>query len=156
MRRYYVVIGLLLLSYVYFFSLMGLEKKPYYGDEFFYVKNAEAFEASGSLKASFTYSGCGSKIGEFDAHGPVYPLLYGGIGKLFGYDYQLISKVNLAILLLSLFLFILSKQKLSTRLIQIILILCSPFTLFYAFSLLPELIHLGGAIILYYLFENIC
>ena len=154
MRLYYLVIGLLLLSYMYFFSLMGLENKPYYGDEFFYVKNAEAFEASGSLKASFTYSGSGSKIGEFDAHGPVYPLLYGGIGKLIGYDFLLISKVNLAILFLSLFLLILSKQKLSTKLIQIILILSSPFTLFYAFSLLPELIHLGGSIILYYHYES--
>jgi len=150
----YLAIGGLILVYAYFFSLMGLENKPYYGDEFFYMKNAESYTVTGSLKASFTYSGKGSKIGEFDAHGPAYPLLYGGVGKVFGYDYLLISKVNLAILLLSLFLLILSNQKLTTRLFQIILILSSPFTLFYAVSLLPELIHLGGAIILYYLYEN--
>ncbi len=150
----YLAIGGLILTYAYFFSSIGLENNPYYGDEYFYIKNAEAFSETGSLKASFTYSGKGSKIGEFDAHGPIYPLLYGGIGKLIGYDYLLISKVNLAILFLSLFLLILSNQKLSTRLFQIILILSSPFTLFYSVSLLPELIHLAGAITLYFLYES--
>jgi hypothetical protein len=134
---------------------MNSSYAPYYGDEFFYYKNAEAFSKISSLKAVFSYSGSGSEWLGFDPHGPAYPLVYGIIGKLFGWFGPLIPFANICILLVSLvFLFRQKHTCLSTKFLEILLVLGSPICLFYSFSFMPELIQLAAGVLLFLMFRG--
>ncbi|WP_075352602.1 hypothetical protein [Algoriphagus marinus] len=141
--------------YFYFFSFIGSDYSPYYGDEFFYFKNAESFYQFSEFHGAFTYSGKGSKLLGFDPHGPAYPILYGSVAKLIGWHGPLIPIFNCGILIIALFCLFLQKgQSLELKYIQVILILGSPVTLFYSFSFLPELLQIAGAIFLFLQFKQ--
>jgi hypothetical protein len=141
--------------YFYFFSFIGSSYSPYYGDEFFYFKNAESFYKTSELPAAFTYTGKGSFLLGFDPHGPAYPILYGSAAKLFGWHGPLIPFFNCAFLAVALFLLIVQKETtLKLKFVQVILILGSPITLFYSFSFLPELLQISGAIFLFLQFKQ--
>lgn len=132
------------------------EYGPYYGDEYFYLQNAKAFRQTGTFQASFTYSGEGSKVGGFDAHGPAYPMFYGFLnwkdtwsGKHIVYLNYLVFGLGLVII------FFLQKESFETQLLQGILLIGSPYVLFYGQSLMPELIQAGIAIFLFYSLRNL-
>jgi hypothetical protein len=137
--------------FIYFFSFLNSSYSPYYGDEFFYFKNAENFTAHSSLKAAFSYSGEGSLLFGIDPHGPAYPLLYGFVSKVIGWFNLNIPMINTSIFLISLsFLILCSKNYQSNNtLLQVLLVLGSPITLFYSITFLPEVIHLAGGIFLF-------
>ena len=136
--------------YFYFFSSLNQDYSPYYGDEFFYFKNAEGFFRSSTLEAAFSYSGYGSKFLGIDPHGPAYPLLYGSVSKLIGWHHLNIPTINLVIFLVGLFFLIFSNRKVQApTLLLVVLVLGSPITLFYSVTFLPELLHLSGAMMLY-------
>lgn len=137
-------------TYLYFWSFLNSEYGPYYGDEFFYFKNSESFFLNNSLKASFTYGGKGALIFGADAHGPIYPLLYGLVSKVSGWNYLTIILTNLGVFLIAILALIF--QKTNSQLCtsqQILLILGSPVALFYSISFLPELIHLAIGVLLF-------
>ncbi|PZV76685.1 hypothetical protein CLV31_12410 [Algoriphagus aquaeductus] len=128
---------------------------PYYGDEHFYVKNAESFYLHHTLEAAFSYTGNGSKLLGADAHGPAYPLLHGGISKLIGWNIRNIPVIHLVILSISILLFWMkSAGGVRTKLLQILLLLGCPVTLFYSMTFMPELLHLAGGIVLFLLMEK--
>gem|GEM_PF-2327995 len=134
-----------------FFGFQFLEQiSPYYGDELFYVKNAESFSLTGKLKAAFTYSGNGSRVGELDAHGPAYPIVYGLLHLPLKWSPSHILWVNYGMLLISLFFLLRIKDTIQTKIIQSVLILASPYTLFYSMSLMPELLQISFAILVFY------
>jgi hypothetical protein len=150
---FFLIVGLASV-YLYFGTFLSTAFSPYYGDEFFYVQNAKAFFEEGQLAASFTYSGFGSAVGGFDAHGPAYPLLYGGIHHLAPIGKFLIPILHLIIFLVAVFLIILRNTDSQIKLLQTAFLLGSPFLLFYSFSWMPELIHFSGAVGLYLLIEQ--
>lgn len=144
-----LILGIILL----YFSLVPrfLENiAPFYGDEYFYVKNAESYALTGEYKAAFTYSGYGSKVGGFDAHGPAYTFLYGLFQAFDHWSPNFIFWINLALLLIGLGLLAILKEEKSIRIFQFCLIMGSPYTLFYGMSLMPELIHIAIAVGLYF------
>ncbi|WP_057936017.1 hypothetical protein [Algoriphagus resistens] len=150
-----VLLAGILIVYSYFFSFLGLDYSPYYGDEYFFYKNSENFYLSNSLKATFTYSGKGSRLIGADAHGPLYPLLYGIIAKLVGWKGFTIPLINIGVLVLALMpLLYNNKTPWRTRLLQLLIIIGSPITLFYSVTYLPELLHIAGAIGLYLLMNR--
>ena len=122
---------------------------PYYGDEYFYLQNARAFRETGNLQASFTYSGQGSVIGGFDAHGPAYPMLYGLLHWDGTWSGKHLLIVNFLVYGLGLVLVFSQKVSFGIRLLQGILLSGSPYILFYGQSLMPELIQAGLAIFLF-------
>lgn len=137
--------------YLYFFSFINSTFYPYYGDEFFYFKNAESFVSHTSLEAAFSYSGEGSILFGIDPHGPAYPLLYGIVSKVLGWHNLNIPIINVSIFLIALSFLIFSREKNRsiTTLFQVLLVLGSPITLFYSITFLPEIIHLAGGIFLF-------
>ncbi|RAI85554.1 hypothetical protein [Algoriphagus yeomjeoni] len=140
----------LLFIYAYFFHFLDFDYSPYYGDENFYFKNSESFEQTLSLKAPFTYNGYGSRIGNIDAHGPSYPIIYGGISLLVGWSNLSIIFINVGLLVMALLTLVLDKKSnREQKLLQAVVVLGSPFVLFYSISFLPELIHVAGAILLF-------
>jgi hypothetical protein len=150
-----LLVIVLLGIYFYFFSFIDASYSPYYGDEFFYFKNAESFYQTSELKAAFTYSGNGSTLIGFDPHGPAYPLLYGFLAKVFGWFNPLIPIINFSILSIALLLLLFQEEtSLQVKSLQLILILGSPITLFYSFSFMPELIQIAGAILLFLQFKR--
>jgi len=149
-----LVLGILVV-YAYIFSFISSSYSPYYGDEYFYFKNSESFAKTLSLKASFTYSGNGSKIFETDAHGPAYPVIYGGLSYFFGWKNLTIPLINFGFLLIVLCTLLVRRDStFENKIFQILIILGSPFVLFYSISFLPELIHIAGAVGLYLLVTN--
>ena len=140
------------LIYLFFFSFLDQNYGPYYGDEFFYVKNAESFFQHSSLEAAFTYSGQGAKVFGSDAHGPAYPLLYGGISKVLGWHPLLLPLINFLFLSVAILILATSSSLEGTiKLQQILLILACPVTLFYSLTFLPELINIAGGVGIYLL-----
>ncbi len=137
-------------TYLYFWSFLNFEYGPYYGDESFYFKNSESFFLTNSLKASFTYTGKGALIFGADAHGPAYPLFYGLVSRVSGWNSLTIILTNLSIFLIAILALFLQKNnsKLLTSQ-QILLVLGSPVALFYSISFLPELIHLATGVLLF-------
>lgn len=151
-----IFLGIGILGIYLFFGFQLLPSaSPYYGDELFYVKNAESFSLTGELKAAFTYSGEGSIIGEMDAHGPAYPLLYGLFHLPINWSPSYILWVNYGFLLFSLFFLFRLQEDIHTKLIQSILILASPYTLFYSMSLMPELLQITFAILVFYQLKQV-
>ncbi len=149
-----LVVGLFAV-YFYFFSFIDSNYSPYYGDEFFYYKNAESFYKTSKLEAAFTYTGKGSHLIGFDPHGPAYPLLYGSLAKLFGWHNSLILIINFTCLIIALVLLLFQKEVTSqVKYFQLILIVGSPITLFYSFSFLTELIQIAGAVLLFLQFKR--
>ncbi|WP_157359774.1 hypothetical protein [Algoriphagus mannitolivorans] len=122
---------------------------PYYGDEYFYLQNAKSFQQTGNLQASFTYSGEGSQIGGFDAHGPSYPILYGLLNWSGSWSGRHIVTINYLIFGIGLMLIFFQNEKFEIKLLQGILLTGSPYVLFYGQSLLPELVQAGIAIFLF-------
>jgi len=156
-KLYYLLILLagILAVYIYFFSFLDINYSPYYGDEYFYFKNSESFYLTNSLKAVFTYSGSGAKIFGADAHGPAYPLIYGSIAKLIGWGGLTIPIINLGILMLAILAMIWKNGgSKDTKLLQVILVLGSPITLFYSVTYLAELLQIAGAIGLFILMQR--
>jgi hypothetical protein len=136
--------------FIYFQVSYWPNNSPYYGDESFYVKNAESFFLHTTLESAFSYTGKGSRILGVDAHGPAYPLFYGAIAKITGWNPILIPLVNLGILFFTLIALAKAKpEKKSTFLLQTIIILGCPITLFYSLTFLPELLHISGSIGVY-------
>lgn len=136
--------------YLYFFSFLNSSYSPYYGDEYFYFQNARSFAENTSLQASFTYFGEGSKVWGADAHGPAYPLLYGSVSKLVGWQNLVIPLTNLVIFLAAVLALARSGRAVqATRIQQLLLVIGSPVTLFYSVSFMPELLHLAGGILLF-------
>lgn len=136
--------------YFYFFSFLGSSYSPYYGDEFFYFKNSESFAVNSSLEAAFTYAGSGSRLFGIDPHGPAYPLLYGIISKVIGWHNLNIPIINFGILVMALLaLIFFDKRNPKSTFLQVLLVLGSPITLFYSITFLPELIHIGGGVLIY-------
>ncbi|WP_338229130.1 hypothetical protein [Algoriphagus taiwanensis] len=134
--------------YLYFYSLNN-GFRPYYGDEYFYLKNSESLAETGDFRASFSYSGQGSKVGGFDPHGPAYPILY-SIPSLFGISETLkIPLTNWILFLFSVLVLIWKSDLRIAKWAQVLLMLGSPFTLFYGMNLMPELLHLAIAIGIY-------
>ncbi|TFV97250.1 hypothetical protein E4S40_00920 [Algoriphagus kandeliae] len=150
-KLYILGILLILSVYAFFFLKVSSGFGPYYGDEVFYQKNSESYFQSKELRASFTYSGKGSKIGAFDAHGPSYPIIYGTALKLGIPESMHIPLVNYFLFFIAILLLVWQNRRQPYKFLQVILILGSPYTLFYAFSFMPELIHLAIAIGLYLL-----
>ena len=141
--------------FIYFFSWLDSSYSPYYGDEYFYFQNARNFAENSSLKASFTYFGEGAKLFGADAHGPGYPLIYGLISKFVGWHNLTIPAVNLGIFLIGAIALIFSGvASRITKAQQVLLVVGSPITLFYSMTYLPELIHLGGGILLFVFCKN--
>lgn len=156
-RNLFFLLALLSIIVISSFFLINLNSKyaPYYEDESFYIKNAEIFFHHNTLEAAFTYTGKGSRILGTDAHGPAYPLFYGIIAKLTGWNPLLIPLVNLAILIFMLLVLAKSKSEdKSTFLIQAIVILGCPITLFYSLTFLPELLHISGSIGLFVFLDS--
>jgi hypothetical protein len=154
---HYLLLLILLICgiYIYFFSYIDSNYSPYYGDEFFYFKNAQAFFETSHLQAVFSYSGKGSSLLALDAHGPAYPLLYGSVSKLIGWFGPLIPIANFTLLIITLVILMLQKeQRIQIKFFQIILVLGSPITLFYSFSFMPELLQIAGAILLFIQFKR--
>ncbi len=146
-----ILLGVVLI-YLFFFSFLDQDYIPYYGDEFFYFKNAESFFQHSSLKAAFTYSGQGAKVLGADAHGPAYSLLYGGISKVLGWYPLLLPLLNF--FFLGLAVLMLANSSILERTIklqQILLVLACPVTLFYSLTFLPELINIAGGAGIYLL-----
>lgn len=150
-----IVISGILTVYFYFFSFLKFDYSPYYGDEYFFYKNTESFYLSNSIKASFTYSGEGARVLGADAHGPFYPLLYGSIAKIVGWGGLTIPLINLAILLLAILTILWNnKETWERRILQTLIIIGSPITLFYSITYLPELLQIAGGIGLFHLLKK--
>jgi hypothetical protein len=144
-----------ILIFLYFFSSLDSSYTPYYGDEYFYFQNARNFAETSSLKASFTYFGEGALLFGADAHGPGYPLLYGLISKVVGWHALSIPVINLGLFLIGVLALAFSGvASQNTKAQQVLLVTGSPVTLFYSITYLPELIHLGGGILLFIFCKN--
>lgn len=152
-RKVQLLLGLILgifALYIYFFSAISPAYSPYYGDEYFYFKNAESFAKNLSLQAPFTYTGFGSRLWGVDAHGPAYPILYGSVSLVFGWGNLNIVLINIGVLLIALvFLNFKKEASWGEKLLQTLVVLGCPFTFFYSITFLPELIHVSGAVLLY-------
>lgn len=136
--------------FCYCLSLMKAGFSPFYGDEFFYFQNARNFAENKTLQASFTYGGTGSYYLGTDAHGPAYPLLYGLTSSLTGWHKLTIPLVNFLVFLASLYaLYRSGRGDKSTVWLQLLFVSGSPIALFYAFTFMPELLHLAGGVWLY-------
>lgn len=147
-------LSVVVLIFLYFQVWYGPNNTPYYGDENFYVKNAESFYRHSSLEAAFSYTGRGARLLGVDAHGPAYPLLHGGISKLIGWHLLTIPLIHLFLLGSALLcLYIRVKSELGIKLLQILLVLGCPVTLFYSMTFMPELIHISGGMMLYVLLK---
>lgn len=156
-KAYWPLILLLgiFLVYFYFFSFLKSDYSPYYGDEYFYYKNSENFYLTNSLRATFTYSGNGSRLLGTDAHGPAYPILYGSMAKILNWGGLTIPIVNTTILILAIVALLLNRESAwDAKLIQSLVIVGSPVTLFYAITYLPEILQIAGSVGLYLLLRN--
>lgn len=141
--------------YFYFFSFLSASYSPYYSDEFFYFKNSESFVVHSNLKAAFTYGGSGSRLFGADAHGPGYPLLYGLISKVVGWNNLNIVVINFCVLLTAILALIFSEKKdKRIKIKQVLLVISSPITLFYSVTFMPELLHIAGGIFLFLLAKS--
>lgn len=141
--------------YFYFFSFLGSSYSPYYSDEFFYFKNSESFVVHTNLEAAFTYGGSGSRLFGVDAHGPGYPLLYGLISKVVGWNNLTIVVINFCVLLTAILALIFSEKKdKRIKIKQVLLVISSPITLFYSVTFMPELLHIAGGIFLFLLAKS--
>lgn len=156
-KRWLPLLAFLSLAGYHFGQIRQLKKDygPYYGDEYFYLQNAKSFHQTGNLQASFTYSGNGSKIGGFDAHGPSYPILYGMLNWKGTWSGKHILFLNYLIFGIGLVLIFFQNEKFGIKLLQGILLTGSPYVLFYGQSLMPELIQTGIAIFLFIGFRKI-
>lgn len=75
---------------------------PTGSDEQFYYINAKSVAELGSLEATITFNGYGSLLFGADAHGYSYPLVFGVIGKAFGFTNLTIITVNAVVFIIAL------------------------------------------------------
>jgi hypothetical protein len=116
---------------------------PVWSDEFFYYTNAASFFKNSTLKAALTFNGSGSRLLGADAHGFAYPVLNGGIAKIFGWGNFNIIYTNFFFIIASLAM--VWFQKIITGYQKILItafILLFPFFVLYGFTYMQESIHI--------------
>jgi hypothetical protein len=116
---------------------------PIYSDEYFYYQNSKAFWLTSETSAVLTIDGKGGRIGGADAHGFMYPIFYGALGKLVGFGSKLFLFSNIIFLVLALWIGkkikILSPNR---TLIFSYFLFFQPMILMYLFTFMQEIIHL--------------
>ncbi|WP_462251109.1 hypothetical protein [Ferruginibacter sp.] len=142
-------IALLAILSIYFwlFLQVGSNYLPVWSDEFFYYTNAYSFFENNTLQAALTFNGSGSRLIGADAHGFAYPLLNGGIAKIFGWHTLNFIYTNFSFVAASLALIWFQKNMSSRQKFLItISVLCFPFFALFGFTYMQESIHILFAI----------
>lgn len=133
--------------YVWLFLQVGSNYLPVWSDEFFYYTNANSFFQNNTLQAALTFNGSGSRLIGADAHGFAYPLLNGGIAKIFGWHTLNFIYTNFFFAVAALALVWVQKN-ISPRQKFLITasVLCFPFFVLFGFTYMQESIHILFAI----------
>jgi len=120
---------------------------PAWNDEFFYYTNSNSFFENTTLKAALTFNGTGSRLGGADAHGFAYPLLNGGIAKIFGWHNLNFIYTNFFFVAVALVLILFQKSiEKKNRILIILFVLLFPFLAIYNFTYMQEAVHIFFAI----------
>ncbi|MBP6022209.1 hypothetical protein [Ferruginibacter sp.] len=133
--------------YVWLFLQVGSNYLPVWSDEFFYYTNANSFFQNNTLQAALTFNGSGSRLIGADAHGFAYPLLNGGIAKIFGWHTLNFIYTNLFFVLAALAVVWFQKDIAARQKLLITAsVLCFPFFVLFGFTYMQESIHILFAI----------
>ncbi len=146
----FTVIGLVIILISYFLLALQITDNylPVWNDEFFYYTNSASFFENTTLKAALTYNGSGSRLLGGDAHGFAYPLLNGGIAKIFGWHNLNFIYTNFLFVAAALVLVFFQKNITSVnRLFIILFVLIFPFFAIYGFTYMQESVHIFFAIV---------
>jgi hypothetical protein len=151
-----IVLVFTLLAYVYLIFQVSGNYLPVLSDEFFYYSNAASFFENNTLSAALTYNGSGSKFFGADAHGIAYPVLNGGIAKLFGWHSLNFLYTNIFFVAASLLITWVQKGiSISDKVLISALLLLFPFFVLYGFTFMQESIHIFFAVASSFLLFNI-
>lgn len=149
LKELIVIILLLMLCtfvifrYIFEASFIKYNYLPVWSDEIFYYLNSLSFYLNNNLQAALTYNGCGALVFGSDSHGFMYPLIHGGLAKLFGWSNLNMITFNFICLLLSLFLVYKNKfLNFKNKLFSILVLLAYPFGFLYNFTFLQESIQI--------------
>ncbi len=132
-------------AYSYFLWYLNGQLPVLWSDEWLYLINTKAFYEWGTVQAAITYDGWGSTWFGADSHGPLYPIIHGGIAMLFSWNPANFLWLNLLLFLLTALGYFCAN--IPNRKEWIGLLLLHPLILFYSFSLMQEMIHVCGAMI---------
>lgn len=133
--------------YGWLFLQVGSNYLPVWSDEFFYYTNANSFFQNNTLQAALTFNGSGSRLFGADAHGFSYPLLNGGIAKIFGWHTLNFIYTNFFFVVAALALVWFQKNISSWQKFLITAsVLCFPFFVLFGFTYMQESIHIFFAI----------
>ncbi|WP_299246650.1 hypothetical protein [uncultured Aquimarina sp.] len=154
--RKYIEIGFgililyaVLFNYIHLLNSITHNYLPVWSDEFFYFINTNSFFQNGVLEAALTYNGEGSRILGVDAHGFGYPLLHGGIAKIFGWDNLNFIYFNFISVLISVLLMCCIRRITITEKLWVSnLILMFPFFILYGVTYMQESIHILIALVI--------
>lgn len=141
---------LIALSFIYFFLLSDISVNylPIWNDEFFYYTNAFSFFENNNLRAALTFSGGGSRLMGADAHGFAYPLLNGGVAKVFGWNSKNFICLNFLFVTMALLIIWLQQTFTPNQKILIsVIALLFPFFAIYGFTYMQESIHIFFAVV---------
>jgi hypothetical protein len=144
------VIALLAILSIYgwLFLQVGSNYLPVWSDEFFYYTNANSFFQNNTLQAALTFNGSGSRFIGADAHGFAYPLLNGGIAKIFGWHTLNFIYTNFFFVVAALVLVWFQKDITARpKFLITASVLCFPFFALFGFTYMQESIHILFAIV---------
>jgi len=156
-KRLMLYIVLVLLPILLTFILVGLQGlrlinfHPAEIDEIVYQQEIATFKDHGFQGGYFSIDELVSKAGftPFGAHGPVYAVFYGSLGKIFGWQVSSAPFYNLAVISLALiaFLWLTRPDRKQTFFLILLLGLFWPF-LYYIPSVMQESLHYALAILI--------
>jgi hypothetical protein len=145
-----------LVTYAFLALQVNSNYLPVLSDEFFYYTNAVSFFENNTLSAALTYNGSGSIFLGADAHGIAYPVLNGGIAKVFGWNSLNFLYTNIFFVIASLTVVWFQKNIASADKILIAaFILLFPFFTLYGFTFMQESVHIFFALTSSFLLFNI-
>lgn len=144
-----LILFLVIFRYIFEFSTIKSNYLPVWSDEIFYYLNAFSFYSNNNLQAALTYNGYGAVILGSDSHGFMYPLVHGGLAKIFGWSNLNMIIFNFTCLLLSILLIYKTKYlNFKNKIFIIVVLLIYPFGFLYNFTFLQESIQILLSIIL--------
>jgi hypothetical protein len=142
-----IILALALVAYIFLAFQIRSNYLPVLSDEFFYYTNAASFFENNSLSAALTYSGKGSRFLGADAHGIAYPVLNGGIAKIFGWSSLNFLYTNFFFVLVSLGINWFQKNiNTADKVFISAFILLFPFFTLYGFTFMQESVHIFFAV----------
>ena len=151
-----IILVLTLFAYIFLAFRISSNYLPVLSDEFFYYTNAASFFENNSLSAALTYGGNGSRFLGADAHGIAYPVLNGGIAKIFGWNSLNFLYANFFFVLVSLAINWFQKNiSTADKVFISAFILLFPFFTLYGFTFMQESIHVFFAVASSFLILNI-